>query len=340
MPSSFRDPKTLADWIQLDYFRKPGRVWRVRNILTWSIFAGCVALVAFTWWPRTRFVYESRPVSSAHAMFNDHCGVCHVESFQPVARLLRADPDVHSVADQTCRTCHDGPPHHHHELHCSTCHQEHRGRSLLARVADDQCTVCHANLDAVGGSPGGFAVTIHAFSTDHPAWQRTDPGTIHFNHKVHLQLTPESVRSIDNPLVTLKDPQQRCMVCHQLDDQPDAAGRYLKPVQYEQHCSQCHALSVGIAGNGMEEKVRTAAERFAREPAPHKDPVTVRAVLRERYTHFVQENPAVLSAHESAEPPRWISGIAHVQSTADREWFWVRDQLRIAERLVFDGANG
>ena len=97
MPSSFRDPKTLADWIQLDYFRKPRRLWRIRNVLTASIFLVCLALVAMTWWPRIRFVYESRPVSSAHAMFNDHCAVCHVESFQPVTRLLRADSSVHSI---------------------------------------------------------------------------------------------------------------------------------------------------------------------------------------------------------------------------------------------------
>jgi len=340
MPSSFRDPKTLADWIQLDYFRKPGRVWRIRNVLTWSIFVACLALVGATWWPRARFIYESRPVSSAHAMFNDNCSVCHVESFRPVTRLLRVDPSVRSVADETCRTCHDGPPHHGQDPHCSTCHQEHRGRPVLARVPDSQCTACHADLNAVGGSPNGFLANINGFTSNHPAWQRSDPGTVRFNHKVHLHLTPESVRGFNNPLVALKDQEQRCHYCHKLDDKPDATGRYMKPINYDQHCSQCHALSVGIAGSWEAQEVRVASERFAREPAPHKDPMTVRAVLRERYTRFVQANAAVLGSRESAEPPRWIAGRPGAQAVTDKEWLWANSQLHTAERMVFDGANG
>lgn len=346
MPSSFRDPKTLTDWIQLDYFRKPGRVWRIRNLLTWSIFFVCLGIVALTWWPRARFIYESRPVSSAHAMFNDQCGVCHIESFQPVTRLLRVDSSVRSVADETCRSCHDGPPHHGQEPHCSTCHQEHRGRPVLARVADSQCTTCHTNLDKVGGSPHGFATHIDGFAADHHppfgAWKGEimDPGTVRFNHRVHLHLTPESVRGIDNPLIMLKDPQQRCKYCHKLDDKPDAADRYMKLMNYDEHCSQCHALSVGITGNSEGEKVRAAAERFARVAAPHKDPMTVRAALRERYTQFVRDNPAVLGSQESAEPPRWIFGGSRARAIPDKEWLWVNDQLQTAERMLFDGANG
>jgi hypothetical protein len=114
----------------------------------------------------------------------------------------------------------------------------------------------------------------------------------------------------------------------------------LKPVSYELHCRQCHALSVGIVGIPGGEKLRVASERFAQEPAPHKDPMTVRAVLRERYTQFVQDNPAVLGLRESTEPPRWIWGKPPAQPVADKEWLWVNEQLRIAERMVFDGANG
>jgi hypothetical protein len=340
MPSSFRDPKNLSEWIQLDYFQKPGRVWRIRNALTWSILIACLALVGLSWWPRARFVYESRPVSSAHAMFNDQCTVCHVETFQPLTRLLRADSSVRSVADETCRTCHDGPSHHGRDPHCATCHQEHRGRAVLARVADSQCTVCHADLNTVGGSPSGFAAKINGFTMDHPPWRRTDPGTIRFNHKVHLSLSPASVRGLNHPLIATKDQQQRCSYCHSLDHKPDAAGRYPKPVDYDQHCRQCHALSVAITGTWDAEKLRVATERFARAPAPHKDPLTVRAVLRERYTRFVTENPTVLGSQESAEPPRWVPGRPHVQSVTDKESLWVSQQLGVAERMLFDGANG
>jgi predicted CXXCH cytochrome family protein len=342
MPSSFRDPKTLADWIQLDYFQRPSRVWTTRILLAWLVFILCLSLLAFTWWPETRFVYESRPVSSAHAMFNNNCGVCHVESFQPARRLLRGDSNVRSVRDDTCRSCHPVAPHHEEcvpDPNCATCHQEHRGQPVLARVADKQCTRCHANLDTLG-CPTRFATRISGFTSDHPAfgaWQTrglVDPGTIRFNHRVHLNLKAEGVRGIDKPLAALS--AQQCSYCHKID----VAGRYMKPINYDQHCSQCHALSVVVAGNFTEERVWTAAERFAQEPAPHKEPLTVRATLRERYTEFVRDNPAVLKSQLSDEPPRWISTVARAQPVMDKEWPWVNEQLQIAERLLFNGANG
>jgi hypothetical protein len=341
MPSSFRDPKTLADWIQLDYFRKPGRVWQVRNLLSWLTFITFLALVAFSWWPRNRIVYESRPVSNAHAMFNENCGVCHVEAFRTPLRLVRTDSSVRSVADDTCRTCHHVGPHQVFvsEPNCPSCHQEHRGRPVLAAVADSQCTVCHADLNAVRPARKGPSARIHSFTADHPPFGASrgevlDPGTVRFNHKVHLSLNAESLRGIDKPLAALREEQ--CQYCHQ----PDPAGRYMKPIRYEQHCKPCHALSVGIAGSVSEGKLRAAAERFAHEPAPHTDPFTVRATLRERYTRFAQENPEALGPPEPTEPPRWIPSQPRSQTVTDKEWLWVNDQLQKAEQMVFAGANG
>ena len=337
MPSSFRDPKTLAEWIRLDYFRKPGRVWQVRNLLTWLTLITFLALVAFSWWPRNRFVYQSRPVSTAHAMFNENCGVCHVESFRTPLRLVRSDASVHSVPDGTCRTCHHVGSHQQwaREPNCPTCHQEHRGRPILARVADGRCTMCHKDLDSIRPVRKGFPAVIHAFTTDHPSFgEMPDPGTIRFNHNVHLNLKREGLRGIDEPLAALR--AQPCQYCHQ----PDPAGRYMKPINYEQHCKQCHALTVGIAGISSEENARAAAERFAREPAPHKDPFTVRASLRERYTRFVLDNPEVLGLHEPKEPPRSIPSQPRSQPLTDKEWLWVNQQLQTAEWMLFNGANG
>jgi hypothetical protein len=346
MPSSFRDPKSLADWIQLDYFRKPGRVWQIRNHLSWLTFFTFLALVACSWWPRNRFVYQSRPVSSAHAMFNNNCEVCHVEAFRPPLRLIRADPSprpvrndpsLRSVSDDTCLGCHRVGAHQVlvSEPNCPICHQEHRGQSMLARVRDSQCTICHGDLNRLGPIKKDFPARIHAFAADHPSFgEPVDPGTIRFNHKIHLNLETESVRGIDQPLTDLQD--QQCQYCHQ----PDPAGRYMKPIRYEQHCKPCHALSVGVVGSWRAEKVRAAALRFAQEPAPHKDPFTVRATLRERYTRFVGDNPEVLGRQESSEPPRWIPSRPGMQPTDDKEWLWVNEQLQCAERLVFDGANG
>jgi hypothetical protein len=68
--------------------------------------------------------------------------------------------------------------------------------------------------------------------------------------------------------------------------------------------------------------------------------MTVRATLRGRYTEFVRDNPAVLKSQPPDEPPRWISNAASQGPVLDNEWLWVNGQLQIAERLLFDGANG
>jgi hypothetical protein len=341
MPSSFRDPKTLADWIQLDYFRQPGRIWRVRNILTALVFVTCLFLLLLTWRPETRFVYQSRPVSDAHAMFNGNCSVCHVASFQPAMRLVRGDSNLHSVPEAACLECHPVGAHQPFvsEPNCSTCHMEHRGRTVLARVTDNQCTVCHADLAAICPGQTHFAIHISAFHSDHPRfgqWRKDgliDPGTVRFNHKIHLNLKPESVRGIDQPLAALHE--QQCNYCHK----PDAARRYMEPIRYEQHCRQCHALSVRVAGDWAEENLRAAAERFASEPAPHKEPETVRAALRERFTRFVQENPRALVPRKSIEPPRWISQEPSVEPMAVKTELWINEQLQTAERMLFYGPN-
>jgi predicted CXXCH cytochrome family protein len=342
MPSSFRDPKTLADWIQLDYFRQPGRFWRIRNVLTLLVLIICLFLLMPTWRPEARFVYQSRPVSDAHAMFNDRCSICHVESFQPALRLLRGDSSLRSVPDATCQECHAVGPHQAcvNEPNCSTCHKEHRGRTVLARVPDTQCTACHADLTAVCPAQDRFAARLSSFNSDHPRfghWRKeglSDPGTVRFNHKVHLNLKPESVRGIDAPLAALNE--QQCNYCHK----PDAARRYMEPVNYEQHCRQCHALSVRVAGDWADDKASAAAERFASEPAPHKEPMTVRAALRERFTRFVQENPSALVRSEPIEPPRWIPQEPRAQPMTDKEGTWISEQLQTAERMLFYGPNG
>src|SRR5258708_4491007 len=108
MPSSFRDPKTLPDWIELDYYQRPRLLRRFRMWMNIAIFVAVIGLMAITFWPKFHFIYESRPVSSAHHMFNNNCGVCHEEHFQPGVRLISGNSKVRSVSDETCKSCHDG----------------------------------------------------------------------------------------------------------------------------------------------------------------------------------------------------------------------------------------
>ncbi len=343
MPSSFRDPKTLPEWIELDYFRRPRRFWRLRRGVIWLVLLTCLGLLAVTAWPKTRFIYESRPVSSAHTMFNNNCGICHIESFQTAKRLVGGDREVRSVGNDTCRQCHDGPPHHEHLVpnpDCATCHQEHRGQLILARVADSHCTQCHADLERQVGGECSFFPKISGFTKDHPrfgAWRGKaldDPGTIRFNHEAHLQLKGKPLRGIDQPLLDLQ--RNDCGYCHQ----PDPAGRYMKPVNYEQHCSQCHPLSIQLVGKWHDARVQAAAETFRKLPAPHKDPGTVRAALRERYIQFVEENPSVIGTKEMTEALPRLPWLQPPQSGTETKDSWAKQQLQEGERILFTGGGG
>jgi hypothetical protein len=341
MPSSFRNPKTLAEWIELDYVRRPRRLWRLRNIITGLTLLLFLVLLALAYWSGNRMIYQAGPVSSAHALFNENCGVCHVEPFRTAERFFAHKQTTHSVADETCKTCHNGAPHHAplvSDANCVTCHQEHRGQPVLARVVDRHCTVCHADL--TGKAASHLVAHISQFATDHPpfgTWRPaglTDPGTLRFNHKVHLEMKKESVQGIDKTFADLKD--QKCNYCHQ----PDPAGRYMQPINYEQHCRPCHPLGVQVVGDWQDTSLRAAADQFRAEQAPHKAPMIVRAVLRERYAQFVKDNTAVLGTSDAPVSTRWLPGKQGPSTAADKEYAWVAQQLHEGERTLFEGAGG
>ncbi len=70
MPSDFRDPKTLPEWIELDYYRRPRLLRRWRWWLTAGTLAvGSVAVVAYAFAPRASRAYEAGPVSAAHSLW-------------------------------------------------------------------------------------------------------------------------------------------------------------------------------------------------------------------------------------------------------------------------------
>jgi hypothetical protein len=501
MPSALRDPKTLAEWIELDYFQRPRPYRRLKRSIFWATFLGAIGVTAWTLLAGKRTVYEAGPVSTAHAMFNNECERCHSESFQPLYRFLLADPHVRSVSDDTCRSCHAGSVHHGNALaqmvpDCAGCHQEHRGRALLARVPDGQCTACHADLKTIDGKLT-YSQHIRDWNTDHPTFGRwreeplKDPGTIRFSHEAHLvpggildidrvqwekqreklrslrgdaiipdpnHPRPESAEAIAEatdighirapftglfraavlgpslrtgglvgtgsiaapftgllavglepmarwqaqarssrspvngaqhvaalqlpgvnagpktrcagkprergstthvslavqqvPQVTRDQssihPQQtqtrnhvvlECLSCHQLDP----AGRYMLPIRYEQHCQQCHPLSVQLVGEWKDGREREIANAFGKKPAPHPTPAegpeTVRAALRERLTELIQKAPGLVGT-EGLPAPRPVPGSRRAEPLTGEQWDWTNRQLGHLERLLFDGAGG
>jgi hypothetical protein len=383
MPSPLRTPKTLSSWLQLDYFDRP----RPLRWLWWpAVVAALLLAGAYAAWSIAARPanLQAGPLSDAHAMFNDDCRQCHVGAFHTAARLLTHDPAVRSVTDDACLKCHGGAVHHANAVEhraCASCHREHRGRHALVRVEDGHCTSCHANLKTADGTLN-FAPHVAAFAEGrHPPFHdRKDSGTVHFNHAAHLG--PSGVLEIDWAQLGLQGRQARkqkagvvflgagekekrrrhlqCQDCHQ----PDAAGRFMLPIRFEQHCQSCHPLAVQLVGPwtpSNKEQV-AAAGRFSRTPAPHPSPyalpgampggpdaaegrnpaLLVRGVLRDRLTRFIQEpaNAKAFLGFEPPPPPRPIPGTRRAAPLPEAGHDWVNGQLDEVERLLFDGAGG
>ena len=362
MLSFLRNSKVIADWLELDYFRRRRRLPRLRRVVTWTAFLACPVLVALSFLPGRQTVYQAGPVSAAHMMFNADCGRCHQAAFATGQRLLAVDDRRPSVPDGACLACHDGPIHHEQQTqtpNCVRCHREHRGRAALARVGDPQCVDCHGALRTKDG-PTRYHSAVTAFATDHPPfgqWRKqalSDPGTIRFNHKAHLELhgiSPETLRRFQAPLARLE--AKGCAYCHQAAP-PPAAGevnqepdqRYMQPIRYEQHCAACHPLGARVFGaeRVVDKHFQEAAARFRKQAAPHPQPnetaTVVRAVLRERLLTLATENAAVLDL--PAPPPEPESPVPgrHRAAPADRSQLkWANDQLKRNEELLFDVKN-
>jgi hypothetical protein len=357
MPVEPRTPKTLADWMELDYFRRP-RFFR--RLWFWSVCAALGVAVLFltpTLLPSWRTVYEAGPVSTAHVLFNNDCSQCHDHPFETLNRLGRFDASIRAVSDDACEKCHSGPKHHvdkaAHDLSCAACHREHRGWSSLSRVPDEDCLQCHRDLRH-GVKPGkqpDYEEKVTGFA-QHPEfkqrWEQApkDPGTIRFNHQKHL--VPEGVLVLDVQQVatlgqllpdesTLSRKELQCADCHQSDE----AGRTMKPVRYEEHCQTCHPLSVQIRNPLDTPEGKQAWEKFSKEAAPHRIPEVVRAVLRQRLIDFIQTQPAFLQAPdpepaERAIPGRWPQPLP----VTEKEYQWVNQQMQGLENLLFGAAGG
>jgi hypothetical protein len=130
-----------------------------------------------------------------------------------------------------------------------------------------------------------------------------------------------------------------CQSCHQLD----SAGRYMLPIRYEQHCQQCHPLSVQLVGEWKDGTKREIASAFSKKPAPHPTPAegpdTVRAALRERLTELIQRASGLVGT-EGLAAPRLVPGSRRAAPLTGEQWDWTNRQLGHIERLLFDGAGG
>jgi predicted CXXCH cytochrome family protein len=136
-------------------------------------------------------------------------------------------------------------------LRCASCHKEHNGDAYLIRQDQALCSDCHRDLSTKVDTE---LADIADFSESHPEfrplllsvddagkqeWKRItlngpdvshDTGMI-FPHDVHLD--SNGLQSPKGERVLL------CEDCHQTD----ASNSYMLPVEFEQHCQECHSLT-------------------------------------------------------------------------------------------------
>jgi hypothetical protein len=274
--------KQRASRIPLDYFRhaSPLDRWRL-----WLAMIALAATLAWIGWAvvngrAAQLRYSPGPLAEAHALWDDQCEACHIP-FQPIkATNLPLAARGTKPADERCRNCHLGAPHHATTRGlaegCADCHHEHAGRNAsLVRLPDVNCVECHANL-AEHGAVKTVYRNVEGFDLNHHPDFRlirekaSDPGHLKFNHQMHMSAGMHVAGKADpNCTLAKLSPLDRghyrlagqrdtdrvvleCGSCHRLAPGSGnawsggtyAGSGYMQPVTYEAHCRACHPLTV------------------------------------------------------------------------------------------------
>lgn len=255
------------------YFANHTWLTGARLLLTVAFASAALAALAVWAIPRLRgrdidpLPLTHGRLAAAHAAWDGECAACH----QPHPTAAPAQwLDVQGRwRDFTCNPCHSDAPHYVKQettqQDCAGCHRDHGGRGhSLTRLHDSDCVRCHGRL--TGG--------VEGFVTSHPEFRalgewkgkEKEKRRLKFSHSLHM--TPgiaydpkaEGLKTAGGQKVQL-----RCESCHRLDSErqgvgpvqgrealgdlpaepllpPRAAGAYMLPVTYDQHCKACHPL--------------------------------------------------------------------------------------------------
>jgi hypothetical protein len=329
-----RTTKKLAQRIDLDYFKRPTPLKRVRFWLSIALPLLAIAWVAWHGLARDQRVFSSGRMSAAHAVLEKECAACHVK---------QAGAFSAKTQNRACLDCHDGPMHHANQTftpECATCHTEHRGRVNLRAASDKTCAECHSDLKTRNGAPN-FAAAISTFGNDHPEFAALkrgahDFGSIKLNHAVHLK----AIRlGPTGPLVQLE-----CNDCHRpsgalehwrygdeksnrelipiIRDDPNVAPlrrAFMAAPKFAAACSGCHLLDF---------------DKRLSEGVPHDKPEIVHAFVVRKFTEYIAAHPAELRV--AKEPDRTLTGRPippSVRVLAPAQW--VQEKTATAEDLLW-----
>ena len=234
----------------LSHYRLADSLFTKKRLTWWglgAIVGGMIVLLLLgeiplgkTSW-RTSTILAPGEVTPAHHFIGHNCAQCHADAWRV-------------PTSNACTTCHTGLVHQASEAFtpdCVSCHREHRSdHQALTTIGDQFCVQCHGDLRTKGGLAPQYATQIRSFDTGHPEFsvivagqneQKSarvklsdkaalrDTSAIKLNHQIHL--SPERIKKVTGKTLT-------CTNCHRMD----AQGAYMLPIDYTEHCSQCHPL--------------------------------------------------------------------------------------------------
>jgi hypothetical protein len=290
MPKARKTEKPLTP---IDYYKRPDRItWWKRRLSVTAFFIALAWACGLRWdfydyarWQqRVRGLASHGPLSRVHAPWDFQCEACHASSGSigmSQARWASQFVGGSSQSDARCQQCHIGPIHHATQFprnpSCASCHHEHNGRDAsLVKIADRHCTQCHGNLElghTIGEPNPDIDQTVPRFDAkSHPEFRakaKPDPGSLKFNHALHLTLgmasdgggpvkslgmlaKSDQARYLPYAQGTKRWIQLDCAACHRLEEEDLAlpvrpghgrsSGAYLLPIKYENQCRACHPL--------------------------------------------------------------------------------------------------
>lgn len=357
MPFS-RTSKSLSSRIAPGVPVRRDALRRVRRFGGWAFAALAACWLLWNVGKGDDRIYHAGSISAAHQFIANDCARCHQSSWQPLVRLVTFDnASTTSTPDAACIACHQGSIHNEHPAakmaHCAHCHREHHGQDALAAVDDRFCTDCHADLPKDSGEPFHFADHIGNF-TEHPEFALfrpeasgdetatprhgiyavakpnsdsqsapwLDKTTLRFNHHKHLE--PADPRGLPTPTLFENGVEIQpagferldCQSCHE----PDNAGRYFRPISFEQNCRRCHPLQYD-------------ATLQLGDPLPHRDVNLVRDVMRNRLAERFAAQTDVEKPDVAIDGA--IPGLPRPLPLNEGELAWVNERLAIAEHVVF-----
>ena len=314
-----RSAKKLAQRIDLYHFKHASPLRRWRTMLSIALPALGLLWLGSLAVAGSRRAYSSGPVSSAHAFAEAKCEVCHVQDTG-----FRAH-----VTEQACVTCHAAPPHAANQPTppaCSTCHLDHQGRVALSKTADDFCVRCHAGVTTTDGEPK-IAKTVTQFPDGHPEFAASradarDPGTLKFNHQIHLKADLSSPTGPE---------KLECTSCHKPEiarvsllnheTQRKTSTGLMGALNYEQQCARCHPLFFDS---------RIDAQ------APHDEPAVVRASVQQLLRDYAAQHPGDLSRPDVASRRMPLNFPRPQEPPARTPAEWVERRTARAEQLLWD----